>query len=66
MLDGLLSEIASGGRTVVMTSHDLSRAAKLADRVDILSRGVIAQSIRRDQPGIESLPEIYREATQDD
>ncbi len=66
MLDGLLSEIASGGRTVVMTSHDLSRAAKLADRVDILSRGVIAQSIRRDQPEIEALPAIYREATQDD
>lgn len=66
MLDDLLSEIASGGRTVVMTSHDLSRAAKLADRVDILSRGVIARSIRRDQPEIESLPAIYREATQDD
>jgi heme exporter protein A len=66
MLDGLLSEIASGGRTVVMTSHDLSRAAKLADRVDILSRGVIARSIRRDQPEIEALPAIYREATQDD
>lgn len=66
MLDGLLSEIASGGRTVVMTSHDLSRAAKLADRVDILSRGVIARSIRRDQPEIESLPALYREATQDD
>lgn len=66
MLDGLLSEIASGGRTVVMTSHDLPRAAKLADRLDILSRGVIANSIRKGEIEMTSLPELYRAVTQDD
>ncbi len=66
MLDGLLSEIASGGRTVVMTSHDLPRAAKLADRVDILSRGVIARSIRREDAAMDQLTSIYREVTRDD
>ncbi len=66
MLDGLLSEIARGGRTVVMTSHDLPRAAKLADRVDILSRGVIAASARKGQDGHSNLPELYRKVTQDD
>jgi len=30
MLDGLLREVAAEGRTVVMTSHDLLRAARLA------------------------------------
>lgn len=65
MLDDLLSEIASGGRTVVMTSHDLPRAAKLADRLDILSRGVIAASIRKGEQEISELPEIYRRVTQD-
>lgn len=65
MLDGLLREIASGGRTVVMTSHDLPRAAKLADRVDILSHGVIAASIRKGEDEID-LPELYRKVTQDD
>jgi heme exporter protein A len=66
MLDGLLGEIASGGRTVVMTSHDLPRAARLADRVDILSRGVINASIRKDDPSMVDLPAIYRRVTQDD
>lgn len=66
MLDGLLSEIASGGRTVVMTSHDLPRAAKLADRVDILSRGVIARSVKKDAHVLVDLPALYREVTQDE
>jgi heme exporter protein A len=66
MLDGLLCEIASGGRTVVMTSHDLERAASLADRLDILSRGVIAASVRKGEPEMAALPELYRKVTQDD
>ena len=66
MLDGLLSEIASGGRTVVMTSHDLARAAQLADRLDILSRGVIAASVRKGEPEMASLPELFRKVTQNE
>ena len=45
MLDTLLRDVAERGRTVVMTSHNLDRAADLAQRIDILSKGVIAASV---------------------
>jgi heme exporter protein A len=63
MLDGVLKEIAARGRTVVMTSHDLSRAADLATRIDILSRGVIARSIPVASLDPAGLPALYREVT---
>jgi heme exporter protein A len=63
MLDGVLKEIAARGRTVVMTSHDLSRAADLATRIDILSRGVIARSMRVDTLDPAGLPALYQEVT---
>lgn len=63
MLDGVLREIASGGRTVVMTSHDIIRAADLADRVDILSKGVIAASESTDAIDPIQLTELYRSVT---
>jgi heme exporter protein A len=65
MLDGVLRTIASGGRTVVMTSHDLLRAARLADRVDILSRGVIAASMPGGDVDPVELSELYRTVTHD-
>ena len=40
-LDSLLDEARSGGRTIVMATHQLERAARLADRTVILSRGVV-------------------------
>src|SRR3990172_11055467 len=47
MLDNVLRQVAVSGRTVVMTSHDLARAADLASRFDVLSRRKIAASIPR-------------------
>ena len=47
MLDAVLVEIASGGRTVVMTSHDLARAADVCTRFDVLVNGKIAASRER-------------------
>src|SRR3972149_5422823 len=44
MLDGVLREVAARGRTVLMTTHDLARGLAVADRVLILSRGVVAFS----------------------
>lgn len=41
VLDGLLTQAYADGRTIVMTTHDLDRAARLASRVMILSRGNI-------------------------
>ena len=65
MLDTVLREVAARGRTVVMTSHDLARAADLASRFDILSRGVITSSVKRDEIDPNNLLAIYRQALQE-
>jgi len=44
---------------VVMTSHDLERAASLAMRVDILSRGVVVHSLEAGG-GAARLREVYQ------
>jgi len=63
MLDDLLREVITRGRTVVMTSHDLSRAASLAPRIDILSRGVISASVRSAEIDPLQLPTLYHSVT---
>ena len=63
MLDGVLKEVAAEGRTVVMTSHDLIRTAELATRVDILSKGVIAASVKGEDIDPLTLPALYRVVT---
>lgn len=62
MLDDLLRTVTASGRTVVMTSHDLARAADLATRIDVLSRGVIRASARRADLAQEDLLGFYRKA----
>jgi len=62
MLDTVLREVAVRGRTVVMTSHDLARAADLATRFDVLSRGKIVASARQDEVEPDQLLSFYRQA----
>jgi len=62
MLDNVLREVAARGRTVVMTSHDLARAADLASRFDVLSRGAIVASARRAELAQDALLGFYRQA----
>jgi heme exporter protein A len=62
MLDQLLKEVAGRGRTVVMTSHDLVRVEDLASRFDVLSHGVIASTIKRDELGQFNLLSFYRQS----
>jgi heme exporter protein A len=62
MLDRVLREVAVRGRTVVMTSHDLARAAELASRFDVLSRGVIVASVERTALEEDALLAFYRQA----
>jgi heme exporter protein A len=62
MLDEILARVATQGRTIVMTSHDLARAAALASRFDVLSRGVITASGTRGEIGVDNLLSFYREA----
>ncbi|MGH2619346.1 MAG: heme ABC exporter ATP-binding protein CcmA [Anaerolineales bacterium] len=63
VLDGLLTQVSSEGRTVLMTSHDLVRAARLASRVDILFGGVIGRSVRRGELPADDLANAYRQVT---
>jgi heme exporter protein A len=62
MLDTVLRQVAARGRTVVMTSHDLARVAELAERFDVLSRGVIQSSIHRENLAQDGLLAYYRQA----
>ncbi len=62
MLDNVLREVAARGRTVVMTSHDLARAADLASRFDVLSRGKIIASAQREMLQPDQLLTFYRQA----
>jgi len=65
MLDTVLREVAARGRTVVMTSHDLAKTADLASRFDVISRGVISASVRRDEIDPNDLLAFYRGALQE-
>lgn len=60
ILDGLLQEVLGRGRAVVLTSHDLDYATKIKGRVDILVRGVIAQSLEGSELGGVRLSQLYR------
>ena len=63
MLDDMLNEVATRGRTVVLTSHDLTRVTDLADRVDILHKGKIAASVRRGEVDLAELSALYHSVT---
>ena len=65
MLDQLLTEVAAQGRTVVMTSHDLTRVADLASRFDILSYGMITASVHRESIDPNNLLSFYRQSIQE-
>jgi heme exporter protein A len=62
VLDDILKTLASQGRTVVMTSHDLARVEDLATRFDILSRGVIAVTATQRQLKRTDLLTFYKQA----
>lgn len=64
ILDSVLREIALAGRTVVMTSHDLVRAAELASRLDILSKGKIKASVATKDLSSADFVTFYRKALQ--
>ena len=66
ILDNLLREVALEGRTVVMTSHDLVRAAELSSRMDILSKGKIKASTETSGLGSAELVSFYREALREE
>jgi heme exporter protein A len=62
-LDRVLKEVASRGRTVLMTTHDLLRGVQMADRVAILSKGVIAFDQPASSLDAVRFAEIYADVT---
>ncbi len=62
VLDELLRDAQAAGQTIVMVTHQLERAALLAERIIILSRGKVAHdSTEKIQP--LELAAIYTQAT---
>lgn len=64
MLDTVLQQVATSGRTIVMTSHDLLHTSVLASRFDVLFHGVIKASTTANDLPANSLLQFYREALQ--
>lgn len=62
-LDGLLTEAHADGHTIIMTTHELQRAALLAHRAVILSRGVIGYDAPTNGIDGHALSGIYTEVT---
>ena len=60
-LDQLLKEVIGRGRTVLMASHQIERAAALADRIDILARGKILESLLSEEIDGTLIRERYQE-----
>ncbi len=65
MLDDVLRQVATRGRTVVMTSHDLARVEDLASRFDVLTRGKVVASVQRSEMPRNGLLAFYRQALED-
>jgi heme exporter protein A len=63
MLDAVLNEAVERGHTLVMTSHDLPRAAGLVGRMDILARGRVAESIHCTGMSVEEMAHRYKSVT---
>lgn len=61
MLDTVLRQVAHRGRTVVMTSHDLSRIEALATRFDVLTRGRVRASIASSALPQDGILAYYRQ-----
>ncbi len=62
MLDGVIHEARGGGRTVILSTHELDRAARLASRVLILARGQVAYDQTADHEA-QALIGIYAQTT---
>jgi|APSaa5957512622_1039677.scaffolds.fasta_scaffold00067_34 heme exporter protein A len=62
ILDDVLRTIASEGRTVIMTSHDLVRTEDMASRFDVLSKGKVIASTNKKNISKNGLLAFYRDA----
>lgn len=63
ILDQLLGEAHADGHTIIMTTHELARAATLPTRIVILNRGAIVFDEPRGAVSPATLPGIYSDVT---
>jgi len=63
MLDEVLRSVASGGRTIVMTTHNLARGLSNSHRVAVLSRGRIVFQAASDTMDPGEFQQIYDRVT---
>lgn len=63
MLDDLITQTHAAGHTLLMTTHQIERAARIARRVVILSRGQIVYDEPTDDISGRQMAAIYTETT---
>jgi ABC-type multidrug transport system ATPase subunit len=63
VLDEMLLETHRSGRTIIMATHQLERAARLSSRVIMLSRGVVAYDVPASTIDVVRLAAHYAEVT---
>lgn len=59
VLDEMLRAQAKGGATILFATHDLDRAAALANRIEVMDSGRIASSLKKAQLKAAKLPALY-------
>jgi heme exporter protein A len=63
MLRGFLQQLATSGRTVILTTHNLEQGLEMCSRAVVLHRGKIVWQGQRAAVDLDSMKEIYRELT---
>jgi heme exporter protein A len=63
MLRALLQELAASDRTVILTTHNLEQGLEMCDRAAVLHKGKLAWEGTRAEIDLDSMKEIYRQAT---
>ncbi len=63
LLDETLLDARSNDRTILMSTHQIERAARLADEIVILSRGQVAYNASATEVRDGKLPGIYADVT---
>jgi heme exporter protein A len=63
MLRGVLQDLATAGRTVLLTTHNLEQGLEMCTRIAILHRGHLAWQGLRRETDLLAMREIYRDAT---
>ena len=64
-LNGMLSEFTASGGTVLMTTHDIDRGFRVADRVLVLDKGRVVMETNTAEIGLEGFRDRYHEILSD-